>query len=126
MKGSMPTIGRLVATIACGGLCLQPPIAQAQKAVVSVGEVQVIARGYSARNEIIGATIYDERGNAIGKVDDILISKRDLAYGVIDVGPYVGEAKKTIPLPVNRFIRKDGRLVLVGATREELKKAPPI
>ena len=116
------------AVLAFVQLAALPPnaFAQGRKAVVSVGEVQVIARGYSARREILGATIYDERGNAIGKVDDILISKRDLAYGVIDVGPYVGEAKRAIPLPINRFIRKDGKFVLVGTSREELKKAPQI
>jgi hypothetical protein len=79
---------------------------------------------------MIGSTVYDEQ--AIGKVDDILISADGKApYAVLSVGGFLGMGNKFIVVNTSSLrIRPDEsksddtKFVLPGATKDSLKALP--
>jgi sporulation protein YlmC with PRC-barrel domain len=88
---------------------------------------EAVTVGWSAKRQVLGVPVYNERGERIGTVDDVVIAA-DMArsYAVIGVGAYLGTEKRDIVVRLSQLIRRvDGSFVLVGATKDTLKALPP-
>lgn len=118
----------------CAGVALTSMIAQAQVAaparLLGVNETElreVVTLGWSAKRQVLGEPVYNEKSERIGTVDDVVIAA-DMArsYAIIGVGPYLGTGKRDIVVRLSQLIRQvDGSFVLVGATKDALKALPP-
>lgn len=92
---------------------------------VSVTEAQIVAVGWSAKKSILGKDIYNDVGEKIGKVTDLIIAPdSSVSYAIIGVGPFVGLTRNDVSIPVGQFKPVGGRLVLPGATKDALKALP--
>lgn len=120
-------------TLLCAGVALTSIIAQAQVASpaglgVNAAELrEVVTLGWSAKRQVLGEPVYNEKSERIGTVDDVVIAA-DMArsYAIIGVGPYLGTGKRDIVVRLSQLIRQvDGSFVLVGATKDSLKALPP-
>ena len=88
---------------------------------------EAVTVGWSAKRQVLGLPVYNERSERIGTVDDVVIAA-DMArsYAIIGVGAYLGTDKRDIVVRLSQLIRRvDGSFVLVGATKETLKALPP-
>jgi len=104
----------------------QQPVAGSTELAVSVAELRSVATGWSARRQIIGQTVYNDKGEKIGAVDDVIVAPdKSLSYAIIGAGGFLGVAKHDVAVPVGRFTMDQGKLVLSGATKDALKAAPP-
>ena len=57
---------------------------------VTVSEVSEIATGWSVKKSILGKTIYNEKGDKIGSVDDLIIApNKTLSYAIIGAGGFL-------------------------------------
>jgi len=93
---------------------------------VSVAELRDVMDGWSAKRQIIGQSVYNDKQERIGTVEDIIISPdKKVSYGIVGAGGFLGFDKRDVAIPVNQFKLTDGRLVLPGATKEALKEMPP-
>ena len=93
---------------------------------VSVAELRDVMDGWSAKRQIIGQSVYNDKQERIGTVQDIIISPdKKVSYGIVGAGGFLGFDKRDVAIPVNQFKLTDGRLVLPGATKEALKEMPP-
>jgi sporulation protein YlmC with PRC-barrel domain len=129
-----PKISLKRATILlCAGIAWMPAIAQAEVAGpaalgVSSTELREVATlGWSAKRQVLGEPVYNEKTERIGTVDDIIIAA-DMArsYAIIGVGGFLGVGKRDIVVRLSQLIRQvDGSFVLVGATKDVLKALPP-
>ena len=127
-----PKISLKRATILlCTGLAWTSVIAQAPGPAalgVTTTELREVATlGWSAKRQVLGEAVYNEKTERIGTVDDIVIAA-DMArsYAIIGIGPYLGTGKRDIVVRLSQLIRQvDGSFVLVGATRDVLKALPP-
>lgn len=82
--------------------------------------------GWSARRDILGEAVLNDRQEYIGKVEDIIITSDKASFAVVDVGHFVGAARHNIAIPLDQLqISTDG-VVLPGATKEALNAVPPI
>jgi hypothetical protein len=91
----------------------------------SYAEVREIATGWSAKRQLLGQSIYNEKTEKIGSVDDLIVSpNKALAYAVIGAGGFLGVAKHDVAIPVSQFSQTDGKFVLAGATKDSLKAMP--
>lgn len=74
-------------------------------------------------SKMIGASIYDEKNNVIGSVDDILLSSNEHGPNVVlSVGGVLGIGSKLVEVPYAHLkINNEGRIVLPGVTKESLK-----
>ena len=92
---------------------------------VAVAELREIATGWSAKRQILGQTVYNDKTEKVGKVDDIIVAPdKAVSYAIIGAGGFVGVGKHDVAIPVSQFKADDGKLILAGASKDALKAMP--
>jgi sporulation protein YlmC with PRC-barrel domain len=92
---------------------------------VTVEEAKVVLTGWSARNKLIGTAVYNDKGEKIGNIDDIIVSPtRSVSHAIIGVGGFLGIGRHEVAIPMDQLKIVNGRLVLAGASKDALKKLP--
>ena len=92
---------------------------------VTVSEVTDIATGWSVKKSIMSKPIYNELGDKIGTVDDLIIApNKSLSYAIIGAGGFLGMGKYNVAIPVTQINEINGKMVLKGATKESIKAMP--
>ena len=85
----------------------------------------VATTGYRA-SKLLGSEIYNHQGEKIGKLDDFIVgSEEKVSVAVVAVGGFLGMGKRMVAVPAT-LIKNDakGRMVLPGATADQLKALP--
>ena len=107
-------------------------IAQAQVAestalgVTALELREVATLGWSAKRQVLGQPVFNDKGERIGAVDDIVIAP-DMArsYAIIGVGAFLGVGKRDVVIRLSQLVRQaDGKFVIVGATKDVLTPLP--
>jgi sporulation protein YlmC with PRC-barrel domain len=83
-------------------------------------------------SKLIGASVYNDRNQKVGSVDDLVLGKDNRADDVIvSVGGFVGMGKKLIAVPYTQLKLGDtkhasshNKVVMPGATKDSLKAQP--
>ena len=108
-----------------------PIIAQAQVAGstlvgVATAELRDVTMGWSAKRQVLGKPVFNDKSERIGSVDDIVIAPdKAVSYAIIGAGGFLGVAKHDVAIPVDQIKLVGGKFVLAGATKEALKAMPP-
>ena len=93
---------------------------------VAVTELRDVTVGWSAKRQILGQSVYNDKGEAIGKADDIIIAPdKAVSYAIIGAGGFLGVGKHDVAIPVSQLKQNDGKILLAGATKEAIKAMPP-
>ncbi|MBF0324501.1 MAG: PRC-barrel domain-containing protein [Alphaproteobacteria bacterium] len=103
-----------------------PAFAQGAPQVISAMDVKSVAMGYRG-TKIVGSSINNDKGETIGKIDDMIISKDQRAlFAIISVGGYLGIGDKLIAVRYEdlRPTKDDKGFALPGATKDSLKALP--
>ncbi|MEO6278209.1 PRC-barrel domain-containing protein, partial [Roseateles sp.] len=94
-------------------------------ATVSIAETTQLAMGWSVKKTLMGKTIYNEAGQKVGKVEDLIISPdRNVSYVIVGAGGFIGIGRHDVAIPVTQIQDKAGKLVMAGATKEMIKGMP--
>ena len=92
---------------------------------VSTTELRIVANGWSAKRQILGQAVYNDQDEKVGSVDDIIVAgDKSVSYAIVNAGGFLQVNKYDIAVPVSSFKLDGTRLMLPGATRDELKKVP--
>jgi len=92
---------------------------------VTVEEVQFLATGWSIKKDILGKDVFNETGEKVGTVEDIIVTpEKGMSYAIVGAGGFLGMDKHDVPIPINQFKIKDKRVVWAGATKEAIKAMP--
>ena len=92
---------------------------------VAYAEMREVTTGWSAKRQLLGQTIYNEKNEKVGSVDDLIVSpEQAVSYAIIGAGGFLGVAKHDVAIPVNQFRSRDGKFVLTGATKDAIKAMP--
>ena len=90
---------------------------------VSQQELNLAEKGWSAKKDIIGKTVYNDNNEKIGDVYDVIFSRNNSAsFVVIGVGGFLGMGEHDVAVPLSRIKHDNDKLILAGATKEALKK----
>lgn len=124
----MKTVTTLLttATLIMGLGIVAPAFADAAKQTIVLTEVDttVLATGWRA-TAIIGAKVYNDAGEDIGKLEDMIItSKGTIPYAVVSVGGFLGVDAHHVVVAASSLELVDKKLTLHGATKESLKALP--
>lgn len=118
------------ALVYVGVLCSAGPVA-AQVAGgtttlgVSVVEATQLAMGWSVKKTLLGKTIYNDTGQKVGNVDDLIISPdKNVSYVIVGAGGFVGIGRHDVAIPVSQIQDQAGKLVMSGATKDTIKSMP--
>ena len=129
MKQHISSVALAMLT-AVGAFCMAVPAA-AQVAggtttvEASVTESTRLAMGWSVKKTLMGKTVYNDAGQKIGKVEDLIISPdRNVSYVIVGAGGFVGIGRHDVAIEVTQIQDKAGKLVLAGATKDSIKGMP--
>jgi len=60
---------------------------------VTVEELKAVAIGWSAKRQILGKAVYNEKNVRVGRIDDIIVTpERAVSYVIVGAGGFVGLA----------------------------------
>jgi sporulation protein YlmC with PRC-barrel domain len=102
-------------------------VAQTAGSTVSVSktELRQIAAGWSAKKQFLGKGVYNNIGEKIGDINDLIVTpNKSVSYAIVGVGGFLGVGEHEIAVPVGQLKQLEGKIVLPGATKEALKAAP--
>lgn len=88
-------------------------------------DVQKLSTGYRV-SKLIGSNVVDDANDAIGKVDDLIVSPDDnkSAYVILSVGGWLGMGSHLVALPYDTLRVTATKIVLPDATKDVLKAQP--
>jgi len=94
---------------------------------VAVAELRDVTTGWSAIRQVLGKTVFNDGGDSIGKVDDIIVAPdKAVSYAIIGAGGFLGVGRHDVAIPVSQIKQQsDGKFILAGATKDALKAMPP-
>jgi hypothetical protein len=120
------TILFATAAIACGTLLSGQAGAQGVPQTVELVkiDVQELAAGYRS-TKVVGASVLNDTGDTIGKIEDILISadgKRP--YAILSIGGFLGMGSHLIAMPYDKLVFGDKKITLPGGTKDGLRMLP--
>jgi sporulation protein YlmC with PRC-barrel domain len=117
--------GLMGVMIAVAAVDVAAQVAGSTTTGVTVEELKTIALGWSAKKQILGKPVYNDRDEKVGDVDDLIIAPdSSVSYAIIGVGGFLGLGERQVAIPVNRFKNSEGRIVLPGATKDALQAMP--
>ena len=119
-------------TLLLAGIALTVPgithaqIAGTTTVGVAAAELRDVATGWSVKRTILGQSIYNDKDERVGTIDDIIVSpEKSVSYAIVGAGGFLGLAKHDVAVPVSQIKLVNNKLVLAGATKDALKAAPP-
>ena len=58
---------------------------------VAIAEISTVARGWSAKKQILGHTVYNEKNEKVGTIEDIIIAPdKAVSYAIVGAGGFAG------------------------------------
>jgi sporulation protein YlmC with PRC-barrel domain len=118
----------LVAALAATFGPTRPAHAQGEgPAPIEAGTIEAtrVATGWSVKRSLLGKAIFNEAGQRVGKVDDLIVSpERRVSYIIVRAGGFIGMGRHDVAIPVSQIQETGGRLVMPGATRETIQAMP--
>jgi hypothetical protein len=103
-----------------------PPAAGEIPLGVTVIEMHAVVAGWSAKRDLLGKTVQNDKKANLGKIEDIIVSPTNsVSYAIIGVGGFLGIASRLVAIPMKQLKLESGQLVLPGATKENLTAMPP-
>ena len=124
---------KIVTAIAAAAVLLTGATASVSQQVVgstqlgvAVAELRDVATGWSAKRQVLGKAVYNDGGDRIGNVDDIIVAPdKAVSYAIIGAGGFLGMGRHDVAIPVSQIKQQsDGKFVLAGATKDALKAMP--
>ena len=102
-----------------------PPVAGEIPLGITVAETVIVQRGFRA-SKLLKADVYNDHNEKIGKIDDFVVQPDGkLTTAIVDVGGFLGLASHRVAIPLSQFSEiSTKRVVLPGASKDELKKLP--
>lgn len=107
------------------------PVAGRAPLGVTVIEMEAVVVGWSAKHDLFGKTVVNDKNDKIGKVDDLIISpSKDgntpaASFAIIGVGGFLGIGKRDVAIPTEQLRIHNKQLTLSGATKDAVKALPP-
>jgi len=93
---------------------------------VTVAEMRLVVLGWSAKHKLLDKDVYNDRGEKLGDIDDIIVSpKREVSYAIVEVGGFLGIGGKKVAIPMDQLRMQGNRIVLPGATKDVVRALPP-
>jgi sporulation protein YlmC with PRC-barrel domain len=120
-----------LSTIAVTVLMIATPACLAQQVVgsttlgIAYAELRDVTTGWSTKKQVLGKKVFNDSGETVGKIDDIIVSPdKAVSYAIIGAGGFLGVGRHDVAIPVNQLKENDGKFILAGATKDAIKDMP--
>jgi len=105
----------------------QTPVAGTTTTVVGVSadELVTVVKGWSAKKQVMGKDVYNDKDEKVGVVEDLIVAPdKAVSYAIIGAGGFLGMGKHDVAIRMNQFKLVEGKFTLPGATKEAVKAMP--
>jgi hypothetical protein len=93
---------------------------------VTIVEMRAIVTGWSAKKDILGKHVRNDRNEDLGRIEDLIITPKDEAsFAIVGVGGFLGIAARLVAIPTKQLAVEGDHFKLPGATKDALKAMPP-
>jgi sporulation protein YlmC with PRC-barrel domain len=112
------------------GTQANPPVAGRTPLGVTVTEMEAVVVGWSAKRDLMGKTVMNDKKEKIGKIDDLIISPSGgskmpyASVAIIGAGGFLGMGRHDVAIPTDHLMVEGGNITLPGATKDALKALP--
>lgn len=112
---------------ATDGVASPSPTAPGMEVQDSATATTEAITGWSAKDDIMGKSVFNENDEKVGDVNDVVISSDgQTLYLLVGAGGFLGMGSKNVAVPFERFERRDERILLAGYSKEQLKALPEV
>ena len=103
-----------------------PPAATAMSAQPQGSDTTYVTADQQIRaSKLIGSSVYNDRKEKIGSIDELLVGKNDDVNSVVlSVGGFLGIDAKLVKVPYKELHVAGDTIVMSGATKDQLKAMP--
>jgi sporulation protein YlmC with PRC-barrel domain len=122
---------KALSTITIAALLLGTSAGLAQQVVgstqlgVAYAELRDVTTGWSTKKQVLGKKVFNDAGETVGKIDDIIVSPdKSVSYAIVGAGGFLNVGRHDVAIPVNQLKEIDGRFILAGATKDAIKAMP--
>jgi hypothetical protein len=82
-----------------------------------------ITTGWSTKRQVLGKNVFNDNGETIGKIDDIIVAPdKAVSYAVIGAGGFLGISRHDVAIPVSQL--NGGKFILPGGSKDAIKALP--
>ncbi|WP_144113908.1 PRC-barrel domain-containing protein [Paraburkholderia sp. BCC1886] len=116
-----------LAASAFGMVCQQAnaQVAGAQPIGISVEQEQILIEGWSVKKSLLGKSIYNDNGEKVGVLHDIIIAPDNaVSFGIVAAHQFLGVSQHDVAIPMSQLDYLNGKLVWASATRDVVKALP--
>ncbi len=100
-------------------------VAGTPKVGVTATELTEVAQGWSAKKSILDKEVYNDAGERIGNVEDLIIAPdKRLSYLIVGTGGFLGIGRHDVAIPITQIQDLGGKLTIPGASKDVLKGMP--
>jgi hypothetical protein len=84
-----------------------------------------LAIGWSVKKTLLGKSIYNEAGQEVGRIEDLIIAPdRNVSFVIVGAGGFIGIGRHDVAIPVGQIEDRAGRLLMPGATQAMIQSMP--
>jgi len=123
----MTAIAIVAVSLGATGLSVSQTVVGSTQLGVAYAELRDVTTGWSVKRQVLGKTVYNDGGDSIGRVEDVIVAPdKAVSYAIIGAGGFLGMGRHDVAIPVSQMKESaDGKFMLSGATKDALKAMPP-
>ena len=99
-------------------------VAGTERRVFKEKDTSRAINGVSAKRQLLGQKVYNDQGEMVGKIEDLILTKKVVTYAIVGAGGFLGLRTHDVAIPAGKFLRDEDRVVLPDASKEALREMP--
>jgi sporulation protein YlmC with PRC-barrel domain len=108
-----------------GTLCVLDPAAAREAGATTVGvetiQFDSLAPGWSVKRSILGRTVYNDAGEKVGRIDDLIVDPaKGVSHLIVGVGGFIGMGLHQVAITTTSLREQGARIVVTGASKSQI------
>src|SRR6478735_9815817 len=121
---SLSTIAITVLLIGTSA-CLAQQVVGSTQLGVAYAELRDVTTGWSTKRQVLGKKVFNDKGETIGKIDDIIVAPdKAVSYAIIGAGGFLGVGRHDVAIAVSQLKEDGEKFILPGGSRDAIKAMP--
>jgi sporulation protein YlmC with PRC-barrel domain len=127
MELAMKTVSAMsiILLMIAGSPCIAQQVVGSTQLGVAYAELRDVTAGWSAKRQVLGKKVFNDKGETIGTIDDMIVAPdKAVSYVIIGAGGFLGVGRHDVAIPVNQLKEDSERFILSGGSKDAIKAMP--